>query len=109
LQHGPVLDPLNGSDSGLDSDGDGLSNLSEYQQRSDPNDRESPGLTRLVETSPTRGENGVAVSRETIFRFSRPLAESTSLTANVAYAEAAGRRLLARSELSQDRKRVTLF
>ncbi len=37
--------------------------------------RETPGafLTRIVETSPAAGETRVAVTRETILRFSRPL------------------------------------
>lgn len=66
-------------------------------------------LTTLLETSPADGEDGVAVTRETVLRFSQPLAANTVLTANQLHAEAAGRRILSRIELAGDRRTATLF
>ncbi len=66
-------------------------------------------LTTLSETSPVNGESGVAVTRETIFRFTQPLAADTVLNKNILFAEVAGRQLLSRCELSSDRRTVTLF
>lgn len=82
---------------------------------------EAPQFFRLVETagpealvtvaqsSPTRGERAVSVTRETIFWFSSPLAADTLIGTDRLFAEAAGRQLLARAELSTDRRKVTLF
>src|SRR6266498_1051637 len=66
-------------------------------------------LVGPVETSPANGEGGVAVTRETIFRFNLPLSPSAVLTTNNLYATFGGRRILSRIELSSDRKKVTLF
>jgi hypothetical protein len=66
-------------------------------------------LTAIAETSPADGEDGVAVTREFIARFSAPLARSTVLTLNQFYAEAVGRRILSRVELSSDGRTATLF
>ncbi|MCI0541851.1 MAG: Ig-like domain-containing protein, partial [Verrucomicrobiales bacterium] len=63
----------------------------------------------IIETSPAFGESGVAVTRETIFRLSAPLAASAIITSDHLYAEFGARRLLSRVELSGDRKTVTLF
>ena len=68
-----------------------------------------PPLTTIRETSPLNGESGVSVNRETIVRFSAPLAANTVLTANNFYAGFGGRRLLSRIELSSDRLTATLF
>lgn len=67
------------------------------------------GLTSILETSPGSGESGVAVTRETIIRFSQPLAADTMLANDRMYAEFGGRRLLSRVELSSDRTTATLF
>jgi hypothetical protein len=67
------------------------------------------GHTTIGDTSPAEGEQGVAVTRETVLRFTRPLAASTMLTANHLHAEFGGRRILSRIELSSDRTTVTLF
>ena len=67
------------------------------------------GHTTISDTSPAEGEQGVAVTRETVLRFTRPLAASTMLTANHLYAEFGGRKILSRIELSSDRRTVTLF
>lgn len=106
LEHPRILNPLRASDAGIDSDDDGDSNLVEFQRGTDP---ESGGLTRLRNSSPAAGETGVSVTRETVLRFSRPLAEDTVLSVGNFYAEAAGRRLLTRAELGADRRKATLF
>lgn len=64
---------------------------------------------RIVESSPAPGESGVAVTRETVFRFSGPLAGDTMVTRDHLYAEFAGRALLTRVEVSADRRSATLF
>jgi len=66
-------------------------------------------LTTVSETSPANGESGVAVTRETMLRFSVPLATNTVLNTDRLFAEFAGRRFLSRVELSTDRKTATLF
>lgn len=66
-------------------------------------------LTDIAETSPAQGESGVAVTRETIFRFSAPLAPDVTFSSDQLYAEFGERELLARAELSSDRRTATLF
>ena len=68
-----------------------------------------PSLTSILETSPASGESGVAVTRETIFRFDAPLAADVVLDSESMFSEFGGRHLLARPELSSDRKTATLF
>ncbi|MBX3746041.1 MAG: Ig-like domain-containing protein [Verrucomicrobiae bacterium] len=67
------------------------------------------GLTTLVETSPVDGEDGVSVTRECLLRFSGALSPGTILTLDRFHAEALGRRLLSRVELSSDRRTASLF
>ncbi|MCC6233065.1 MAG: hypothetical protein IT580_10505 [Verrucomicrobiales bacterium] len=72
--------------------------------------RQGAGNAAMVsETSPAAGESGVAVTRETIFRFSAPLAPDVVLSDDELHAEFGGRRILARAELSSDRRTATLF
>ena len=66
-------------------------------------------LTTITENSPADGETGVAVTRETVFRFTQPLATNTVFGPNHLYATFGGRRLLSRLEMSSDRRTVTLF
>lgn len=66
-------------------------------------------LTRVIETSPRPGELGVSVGRETVVRFSSALADTAAVGPDRFYALHAGRRLLSRVEVSQDRRRATLF
>ncbi|MCB1120621.1 MAG: Ig-like domain-containing protein, partial [Verrucomicrobiae bacterium] len=68
-----------------------------------------PPLAQLASSSPSSGSGGVAISRETVLRFSTPLAEGTKLTGEEVYAEFAGERLSASIVLSKDRKSITLF
>src|SRR5262249_56945134 len=63
----------------------------------------------ITETWPAEGEIGVAVTRETILRFDRPLDATVNLNSENLYAEFGGRRILSRAELSSDRKTATLF
>ncbi len=66
-------------------------------------------LTTIKETSPASGKGDVAVTRETILRFSSPLASTTVVGNDRLYAQFGGRRLLSRVELSTDRLTLTLF
>lgn len=66
-------------------------------------------LTTVSETSPRNGEGGVAVTRETIVYFSAPLAPNVVLTQDQYFAEFGGRKLLTRIQLSEDRRKATLF
>lgn len=67
------------------------------------------GLTHVTETSPGSGMGGVSVTRETVLRFNSPLHTSAVIPVARFYAEAAGRRVLARPQLSDDRLTATLF
>ncbi len=64
---------------------------------------------QVASTSPSQGETGVAVTRETIFRLSGPLAADTLLDSTSLFAFSAGRKLLSRVELSSDHRTATLF
>jgi hypothetical protein len=74
-------------------------------------------LDTIRETSPFAGESGVALTREVIVRFTMPLSLSAVLTTwdpntqtpGTFYAEAGGRKLLTRVELSGDHLKATLF
>ncbi|MBI1930117.1 Ig-like domain-containing protein [Candidatus Poribacteria bacterium] len=68
-----------------------------------------PGLTTIVTTSPANGEGNVAVTRETIIRFSKPLSDAMVVDENILFAEFSGRRLPARIHPSPDRFTLTLF
>jgi hypothetical protein len=70
---------------------------------------ETPTLLTVVWTSPAAGEGAVSVTRESVFRLSAPLAAGVVVNGERLYAQAAGRRLLARPELSGDRQTVNLF
>jgi hypothetical protein len=65
--------------------------------------------TQPDEISPAPGEGGVAVTRETIVRFSRSLRADTVLGSDRMFAVSGGRRMLSRVELSSDRRTATLF
>jgi hypothetical protein len=65
-------------------------------------------LTTLS-SSPAAGESGVAVTRETVLRFSCPLRDDAHLSLNGFNATANGRQILSRVELSTDHRTATLF
>lgn len=94
----------------LDTDGDGRDDLQELVDGTNPLvlDRAPLTVTQFT-SSPAPGEGSVAVTRETILRFSRPLAVNSVLGSDVLYAEAAGRRVLARVEIGSDRQSATFL
>ncbi|MEM7002647.1 MAG: DUF6531 domain-containing protein, partial [Pseudomonadota bacterium] len=97
-----------------DSDLDGVSDSEEIAAGSDPLDPistpESPGADLVkVSSSPENGEDGVALTRETIIRFSKPLAPGTLIDGSVLFAEFGGQRLDANIFLSPNLDYVTLF
>jgi hypothetical protein len=97
------LNPLDATDAGRPvPDGSGLTYLQQYL-------RDGRRVTRIVRTSPEPGEAGVAVTRETILYFDRPLAADASLGRTNFFASFGGRRLLSRIELASDRRKATLF
>lgn len=102
LERPAQLNPLNPQDAVLDPDGNGLTFLQEYE-------RDRATVTRIFKTSPARGEAGVAVTRETILYFDRPLAADAALANTNLFASFGGRDLLSRVELSSDRMKATLF
>ena len=65
------LNPFDAVDASLDPDGDGADNLAEFLKGSDPNTPDQ--ITYVVSSSPAAGESDVAITRETIIRFSDPL------------------------------------
>jgi hypothetical protein len=94
----------------LDTDGDGRDDVAELLAGTDPLVRdEAPLHVTQFTSSPASGDDGVAVTRETVLRFNRPLAADTVLGNQVFFAEAAGRRVLTRTELAADRRTATLF
>ena len=66
-------------------------------------------MARILSFSPVNGEFDVSPTRETVVRFSMPLAEDTVLNNDNFFATFAGERLLTRVELSSDRLKATLF
>jgi len=94
----------------LDTDGDGRSDLEELLAGSNPLVPDSVllGVTQFI-SSPATGDDGVAVTRETVLRFNRPLAPDAAPGRNAFFADAAGRRVLSRTEISPDRLSATLF
>ena len=65
--------------------------------------------TRILETSPADQESDVALTRETVVRFTQPLAAELAVGNDALHAEAGGRQLLSRVEVSSDRTTLTLF
>ncbi|MGE4180951.1 MAG: Ig-like domain-containing protein, partial [Limisphaerales bacterium] len=98
----PISEPL-------DTDGDGVDDATELLNGLDPLSAGGSIWTTIRETSPSRGERNVAVTRETILRFSRPLAPASVLSSSNFFATFGERRLLSRVELGTDRLTATLF
>ncbi len=94
----------------LDTDGDGRDDVAEMLAGTRPLEQDTPPLDiTSVSSSPAAGESDVAVTRETVLRFSRPLAADTTLSTAQLYASFGQRRLLTRVELAADRRSATLF
>ena len=106
VTYSPTLNPLDPSDAALDPDGDGIRNREEAVRKTNPT-QANPGV--VLESSPAEGEYGVAVTREAIFRLSKPLEAGVQVTAAKLSAKASGRTLLSRIQVSNDRKTITLF
>jgi len=62
----------------------------------------------LLKSSPVDNESGVALTRETILRFSKPV-DSTTVGSQSIYAEFGGQKLAMRRHVSPDRTTITLF
>ena len=63
----------------------------------------------LVASSPSTGEGGVAITRETILRFSRPLHAGLEISAEHVSVETGNTVITHRTHLSPDRQTLTLF
>lgn len=68
-----------------------------------------PPTAEIFEIAPQDGAGGVAVTRETVIHFTSPLSEDTMVTEDNFYAQFGAEKLGTRSELSPDRKTLTLF
>jgi hypothetical protein len=68
-----------------------------------------PAPTKIISTSPFDSETDVAVTRESIVRFSAPLETNTVLNSENFYAMSVDRKILSRAEISSDRQQITLF
>ncbi|MEM0898307.1 MAG: DUF6531 domain-containing protein, partial [Verrucomicrobiota bacterium] len=101
LQRPQFLNPLVVNDLNDDPDENGLSHAQEQAV--------ALGNLTIITPSPTDGETGVAVTRETILRFSNPLAIDTTVNTDMFFATFGGERLGCRVELSTDRLKATLF
>lgn len=66
-------------------------------------------LASVRSVSPSIGEADVAVTRETVFFFSMPLALGAALDTTQLHASFGGRKILSRVAISADRRKVTLF
>ena len=95
--------PLN-----IDSDNDGFSDFEEVMEGGNPLDGGRLPVTTLI-TSPDDGEAEVALTRETIIRFSRPLTDLSDVPEDAILAELSNDRLPTNMHISPDRKTVTLF
>ena len=63
----------------------------------------------ILSTSPGFGEGNVSLNRQTIFRFTQPLAATNVIGTSTLYAQFGGRRILSRFELASDLRTLTLF
>lgn len=94
----------------LDTDGDGRNDVAELLAGTRPLERDTPPpLVTTVRSSPGDGETDVAVTRETVLRFSRPLAPTATLSNAQLFASFSQRQLLTRVEIASDRRSATLF
>ena len=101
------LSPFDALDASLDPDGDGADNLAEFLKGTDPNTPDQ--LTSVVSSSPAAGESDVAITRETIIRFSDPLDASVTADPSAVEAFFGGERRSGRLHRSADARSLTLF
>jgi len=101
LRRAAFFNPVGADDPDADPDGNGLTRSQEYDIA------QGPGTS--ITSSPADGETGVAVTRETILRFSAPLADEMDLTTDQFYATFGGERLAGRIEMAVNRQSATLF
>ncbi len=101
------LDPFDSSDAELDFDEDGASNRREFEEGTNPSLPDQ--ITSLGALSPTDGESGVAVTRESIVYFTAPLQTEVPISSEAFYAEFGGERLPGRIQRSSDGSKLTLF
>ena len=103
----PTFQALNPADALLDFDRDGIPNVEEFRNGTDPEVGQLKPTT--VSASPGQGDDGVSVHRETVLSFSRTLAVGTILDKTTLRADSLGREILVRRAISPDRRRATLF
>ena len=65
-------------------------------------------MLTTIQTSPSNGEGSVAITRETVIRFSRPIADAVTVD-DAVFAEFGGERLVTRTHISPGRRTLTLF
>lgn len=92
-----------------DSDGDGVDDVTELNSSRNPLNPLDGGPLLAFTSSPADGEGDVAVTRETVIYFTKPLATNTVLSTTNLYATFGGRRILSRVELSSDQRKASLF
>ena len=91
-----------------DTDKDGFNDGQEVREQTDPaNNLSVPPMG--ITSSPADGERGVALTRETIIRFPKPISKTTDPDANSIFAEFGGEKLAASYHTSPNRRIVTLF
>lgn len=101
------------SDDGMDLNSDGITDKDDLflLVQSWKQARTTPPidlLTRIASTSPGNGEDQVAITRETIIRFSTPVTPE-SITPETVFATFSGETLDTRIHISEDARTVTLF
>ncbi len=101
------LNPLFAADAGLDPDQDGANNGEEFRRGTDPNVADQ--VTVITTTSPGAGEPDVAITRETIIRFSDPLAEGDGLDPLAVDVSFAGEAIPRRLHRASDGRSLTIF
>lgn len=99
----------------VDVDGDGFLNDKDVEELSDivlgRSSLSALPLSLVRSASPSDGQGGVAVTRETIISLTMPLSEASAqaISADDLYATFGGEGLRGRINVSADRKKLTLF
>jgi hypothetical protein len=103
----PIMQPFGDVDEDGDIDGDDVSFLMDVVLKK--REISTFPLLRPLETSPVRGEDHVSLTRETVVRFSLPLADDAVIKNDDFFASFGGNNVLSRVEISSDRLKATLF